>query len=165
MRAIVYDGEKTELVDGVELSDPGPLDVVVEIAAAGLCQSDLSYMNGEYPVPHPGVCGHEAAGVVAELGQSVTGLKSGDHVVIATLAACGRCVQCGDGRPTACRATLGRSRTPFSIEGEKLHAFAATSAFAERTIVGANQCVKIEIRPSLGHAVLVRESVDGSVGD
>ncbi len=65
MKGIVYDGTTTQLVDGLTLRKPGPRDVIVEIAAAGLCHSDISYMHGLYPVPHPAVCGHEGAGVVA----------------------------------------------------------------------------------------------------
>ncbi|NDE80520.1 MAG: Zn-dependent alcohol dehydrogenase, partial [Actinobacteria bacterium] len=68
MKGIVYDGKATSLVDGLTLRDPGPREVIVQIAAAGLCHSDISYMNGLYPVPSPGVCGHEAAGVVAQVG-------------------------------------------------------------------------------------------------
>ena len=164
MRGIVYDGETTELVDGLELVGPGPRDVVVEVAAAGLCHSDLSYMSGLYPVPSPAVCGHEAAGVVVEVGEAVTNVRSGDHVVIATLAACGMCEACGDGRPTACSATLGRTRKPFTLEGEPIHTFASTSAFAERTLVGDMQCVKIPKDVPLTSAALVGCGVVTGVG-
>ena len=70
MKGIVYDGATTKLVEGLTLRDPGPREVVVRIAAAGLCHSDLSYMHGLYPVPSPGVCGHEAAGVVDAVGNA-----------------------------------------------------------------------------------------------
>ena len=72
MRALLYDGTKTELVDSMEVRKPGPRDVIVEIVAAGFCHSDLSYMSGLYPVPSPAVCGHEAAGIVTEVGAAVT---------------------------------------------------------------------------------------------
>ena len=81
MRGIVYNGSETALVSGLELRAPGPRDVIVEIKAAGLCHSDLSYMHGLYPVPSPGVCGHEGAGVVVEVGSAVTLVAPGDHVV------------------------------------------------------------------------------------
>lgn len=165
MRAIVYDGTSTSLLDGITLAEPGPLDVVVDIAAAGLCQSDLSYMAGSYPVPSPAVCGHEGAGIVSAVGEAVTNVAVGDHVVIATLAACGACEHCGDGRPTSCRATLGRSRQPFTTaEGGQLHTFAATSAFAEQTLVGENQCVKIPDDVPLTSAALVGCGVVTGVG-
>lgn len=165
MRAIVYDGTSTELIDGVTLCDPGPRDVIVEVAAAGLCQSDLSYMAGLYPVPSPGVCGHEAAGIVVQVGAAVSNVAPGDHVVIATLSACGMCETCGDGRPTACLKTLGGSRQPFTTsDGEPIHTFASTSAFAERTIVADVQCVKIPKDVPLTSAALVGCGVVTGVG-
>ena len=165
MRGIVYDGTETKLVDGLELCDPGPRDVIVDIAAAGLCHSDLSYMSGIYPVPSPGVCGHEGAGVVSAVGEAVTNVRVGDHVVIATLSACGMCEACGDGRPTACRATLGRSRKPFTTaDGEQIHMFAATSAFAEKTIVADVQCVRIPKDVPLASAALIGCGVVTGVG-
>lgn len=155
MRGIVYDGTTTELVDGLTLRAPGPREVVVEIGAAGLCHSDLSYMQGLYPVPSPGVCGHEGAGIVAEVGDAVTHVRPGDHVVIATLAACGLCPACADGRPTACRSTLANWSQPFTLDGQPIFNFAATSAFAERTLVRDVQCVKIPDDVPLTSAALV----------
>lgn len=155
MKGIVYNGSTTNLVDGLSLRAPGPREVIVQVAAAGLCHSDISYMGGMYPVPSPGVCGHEAAGVVAEVGNAVTHVQPGDHVIIATLAACGFCQYCMDGRPTACRATLGNASTPFTLDGEAIYNFAATSAFAERTLVRDVQCVKIPKDVPLTSAALV----------
>lgn len=155
MRGIVYDGSTTELVDGLTVRDPGPREVLVDVAAAGLCHSDISYMSGLYPVPSPGVCGHEAAGVVSAVGNAVTHVQPGDHVIIATLAACGFCQYCMDGRPTACRATLGNWSQPFSLNGDPIYNFAATSAFTEKTLVRDVQCVKIPNDVPLTSAALV----------
>jgi Zn-dependent alcohol dehydrogenase len=155
MRGIVYNGTTTELVEGLELRAPGPRDVIVEIGAAGLCHSDLSYMHGLYPVPSPAVCGHEGAGVVTEVGNAVTNVRPGDHVIIATLAACGMCEFCADGRPTACRSTLANWSQPFTLNGESIYNFAATSAFAERTVVRDIQCVKIPDDVPLTSAAIV----------
>jgi Zn-dependent alcohol dehydrogenase len=155
MRGIVYDGTTTELVDGLELRAPGPRDVIVEIAAAGLCHSDISYMHGLYPVPSPAVCGHEAAGVVAQVGDAVTHVQPGDHVVVATLSSCGFCEFCNDGRPTACRSTLANWSQPFTLDGQPIYNFAATSAFAERTVVRDVQCVKIAKDVPLTSAALI----------
>ena len=107
MRGIVYDGEKTEVVEGLELRKLGPREVIVDVVAAGVCHSDLSFMSGLYPVPTPAVCGHEGAGIVAQVGDAVTHVKPGDHIVIATLAACGFCEFCMNGRPTSCRQSMG----------------------------------------------------------
>jgi Zn-dependent alcohol dehydrogenase len=155
MRAIIYDGTETKLHTNVEVRDPGPREVIVEVAAAGLCHSDISYMSGLYPVPSPGVCGHEAAGVVARVGEAVTHVVPGDHVIIATLAACGLCEYCASGRPTACRKTLGNWSQPFTLNGDPIYNFAATSAFAERTVVRDIQCVKIPKDVPLTSAALV----------
>lgn len=144
MRGIVYDGTKAELINDLEVRAPGPREVVVAVQAAGLCHSDVSYMSGIYPVPHPGVCGHEGAGIVQEVGSAVTHVVPGDHVVISTLFSCGACRQCADGHPTMCRKSIGNATQPFSRNGEKLWNFAATSAFAEHTLVGDMQCVKID---------------------
>ena len=155
MRGIVFNGTTTEFVDGLSLRNPGPRDVVVEIGAAGLCHSDISYMNGLYPVPSPGVCGHEGAGVVAEVGIAVTHVQPGDHVIIATLTACGFCPACASGKPTACRQTLANWSQPFTLDGAPIYNFAATSAFAERTVVRDVQCVKIPKDVPLTSAALV----------
>ena len=155
MKGIVYDGTTTSLVDGLTVREPGPREVWVDVAAAGLCHSDISYMHGLYPVPSPGVCGHEAAGVVAAVGNAVTHVQPGDHVIVATLAACGFCDRCMDGRPTACRSTLGNWSQPFTLNGEPVYNFAATSAFTERTIVRDVQCVKIPKDVPLTSAALV----------
>ena len=155
MKGIVYDGSTATLVDGLSVREPGPREVWVDVAAAGLCHSDISYMHGLYPVPSPGVCGHEAAGVVAAVGNAVTHVAPGDHVIIATLAACGFCEFCMDGKPTFCRSTLGNWTQPFTLDGEPIYNFAATSAFAERTIVRDVQCVKIPNDVPLTSAALV----------
>ena len=155
MKGIVYDGTTTSLVEGLTVREPGPREVWVDVAAAGLCHSDISYMHGLYPVPSPGVCGHEAAGVVAAVGNAVTHVQPGDHVIVATLAACGFCDRCMDGRPTACRSTLGNWSQPFTLNGEPVYNFAATSAFTERTIVRDVQCVKIPKDVPLTSAALV----------
>lgn len=155
MRGIVYDGEAARLVDALEVRKPGPGEVSVDVAAAGLCHSDLSYMKGLYPVPHPAVCGHEAAGVVEAVGEGVTNVAPGDHVVITTLASCGVCTFCGNGTPTLCRSTLANWSTPFTLDGEAIYNFAATSAFAERTVVRDVQCVAIPDDVPLTSAALI----------
>ena len=155
MRGIVYDGESTTLVEGLELRAPGPREVVVEIVAAGMCHSDLSFMSGLYPWPVPAVCGHEGAGIVAEVGEAVTHVKPGDHVIIATLAACGFCDQCNNGRPTSCRQTLGNASEIFTLDGKGVSNFAAASVFADRTVVKDVQVVPIPDDVPLTSAALV----------
>src|SRR6187431_706059 len=86
----------------VELDPPGPGEVLVRMRAAGLCHSDLSVINGDRPRPLPMAIGHEAAGIVEELGSGVTDLKIGDHVVLVFVPSCGHCNPCAEGRPALC---------------------------------------------------------------
>src|SRR3954464_4616672 len=139
MQAIVYEGGEAKVRDGVEVRPPGPRDVVVDVKAAGVCHSDLSVLDGTIPWPPPAVLGHEGAGVVAEVGAAVTHVAPAAHVALATLAACGVCRYCADGPPTLCRQTMGGLSQPFTLDGEPCYSFAATSAFAERTVVTAEQ--------------------------
>ena len=107
MRAIVFNGETAEIRDDVEVRKPGPSEVLVRVAAAGVCHSDLSVLDGTIPWPAPSVMGHEGAGIVEEVGPVVTRVKQGDHIVIATVANCGICDRCNAGKPTWCRQSIG----------------------------------------------------------
>ena len=89
-------------VETVTLDPPGPGEVLVAIKAAGLCHSDLSVINGDRPRPLPMALGHEAAGVVEALGDGVTDLAIGDHVVMVFMPSCGHCDPCAGGRPALC---------------------------------------------------------------
>ena len=93
MRGVIFDGE-LEVTDGIEVRDPNPDEVIVRIAAAGVCHSDLSVVNGTIPFPTPVVLGHEGAGVVEEVGSAVSKVKPGDHVVVTTVGHCGQCPAC-----------------------------------------------------------------------
>src|SRR5262245_3789258 len=90
------------VIDEISLTKPGPEEVLVEIAAAGLCHSDLSVVDGSRPRPMPMVLGHEASGIVREVGANVREFASGDHVVFSWIAACGRCSYCVSGRGALC---------------------------------------------------------------
>ena len=86
----------------LDLAPPGRGEVLVTIAAAGLCHSDLSVIDGSRPRPMPMALGHEAAGVIAALGEGVTDFAVGDHVVLVFVPSCGRCGPCAAGRPALC---------------------------------------------------------------
>ncbi|MFI2434392.1 Zn-dependent alcohol dehydrogenase [Streptomyces sp. NPDC018693] len=150
MRGVVFDGKRVEVVDDLEVREPGPGEVLVAVTAAGLCHSDLSVVDGTIPFPAPVVLGHEGAGVVAAVGDGVTHVAVGDHVALSTLANCGTCAECDRGRPTMCRRSIGRPQRPFSRAGRPVYQFAANSAFAERTVVKGVQAVRIprEIPPA-----------------
>ncbi|MFE7129972.1 alcohol dehydrogenase catalytic domain-containing protein [Streptomyces sp. NPDC057638] len=164
MRGVVFDGRGADLVDDLEVRDPGPGEVLVEIAAAGLCHSDLAVVGGTIPFPVPVVLGHEGAGVVAAVGAGVGHLAAGDRVVLSTLASCGACPECGTGRPTLCRAAIGRPGRPFTRRGAPLYQFAATSVFAERTVVKAVQAVPVPPELPLTSAALIGCAVLTGVG-
>jgi Zn-dependent alcohol dehydrogenase len=164
MRGVVFDGTQPQVVDDLEIREPGPGEVLVAVAAAGLCHSDLSVIDGTIPFPVPVVLGHEGAGVVEAVGAGVGHVAPGDHVSLSTLANCGACADCDRGRPTMCRKAIGRPGRPFSRGGEPLFQFASNSAFAERTIVKAVQAVKIPADLPLTSAALIGCGVLTGVG-
>ncbi|BAC71545.1 Zn-dependent alcohol dehydrogenase [Streptomyces avermitilis] len=164
MRGVVFDGKQTQVVDDLEIREPGPGEVAVAISAAGLCHSDLSVVDGTIPFPVPVVLGHEGAGVVEAVGSGVTHVRPGDHVALSTLANCGACAECDRGRPTMCRKAIGRPQQPFARGGRPLYQFAANSAFAERTVVKAVQAVRIPKDIPLPSAALIGCGVLTGVG-
>ncbi|MFH8929174.1 Zn-dependent alcohol dehydrogenase [Streptomyces pristinaespiralis] len=164
MRGVVFDGEQAEVVTDLEVRDPGPGEVAVDIAAAGLCHSDLSVIDGTIPFPVPVVLGHEGAGVVAAVGPGIGHVAPGDHVALSTLANCGACADCDRGRPTMCRRAIGRPGRPFSRSGTPLFQFASNSAFVERTVVKAVQAVRIPADIPLTSAALIGCGVLTGVG-
>src|SRR3954451_8532330 len=143
MRGIVFTAETAELTKDLEVRAPGPNEVLVRTVAAGVCHSDISVVNGTIPWPAPCVLGHEGAGVVEEVGSAVSNVAPGDHVIVATVASCGLCRYCNAGQPTHCRRSMGNASRPFTLDGEPCFNFAATSSFAERTVIQAVQAVPI----------------------
>jgi Zn-dependent alcohol dehydrogenase len=164
MRGVVYDGNDDQVVDDLSVKDPGPGEVAVRIGAAGLCHSDVSVITGTIQFPTPVVLGHEGAGVVDAVGEGVTTVKEGDHVVLTTLGNCGACQYCDAGRPTMCRSTFGGRPQPFTWRGEPAYSFANASVFAERTVVKANQAVPIPVDVPMAAAALVGCGVLTGVG-
>jgi S-(hydroxymethyl)glutathione dehydrogenase/alcohol dehydrogenase len=164
MRGVVFDGEQAVVVDDLEVREPGPGEVLVAVAAAGLCHSDLSVIDGTIPFPRPVVLGHEGAGVVEAVGAGVVHVVPGDHVSLSTLANCGACAECDRGRPTMCRKAIGMPGKPFARGGKALYQFASNSAFAERTVVKAVQAVKIPKEIPLTSAALIGCGVLTGVG-
>ncbi len=146
VRAAVASGQHRPLVvEQVLLADPGPHEVVIEMVAAGICHSDLSFVNGErdwsdYPV----VLGHEGAGVVVECGSQVRSVKPGDHVIPVGIPECGVCVACVSGKTNLCDeyypSVIGR---PFSLRGHAMRGFCDLGTFADRIVVREMQVSKI----------------------
>ncbi|MGW3647025.1 Zn-dependent alcohol dehydrogenase [Streptomyces sp. NPDC000878] len=164
MRGVLFDGKQVQIVDDLEVRDPGAGEVLVAVSAAGLCHSDLSVVDGTIPFPVPVVLGHEGAGVVEAVGDGVTHVVPGDHVALSTLANCGACAECDRGRPTMCRKAIGRPGRPFSRGGRPVFQFASNSAFAERTVVKAVQAVRIPKDIPMSSAALIGCGVLTGVG-
>ncbi|MBA3427803.1 MAG: alcohol dehydrogenase catalytic domain-containing protein, partial [Actinobacteria bacterium] len=129
----------------LEVEEPQPHEVVVRMAAVGVCGTDLHSYKGEWERPMPIVLGHEGAGIVEGVGDEVEGLRQGDAVVLSWAPACGDCGACRRNRPAACgplstaigRGTLLGGRTGLSLNGETVYRGTATGALAERVVVAA----------------------------
>src|SRR5918993_1222505 len=106
-------------IETVELDPPGRDEVLVRIGAAGLCHSDLSVINGDRPRPMPMALGHEAAGLVEEVGEGVQDLARGDHVVMVFVPSCGHCLPCAEGRPALCEPGAAANTTGTLLSGTK----------------------------------------------
>ena len=154
MRAIVWTGE-LEVRDDVEVRDVRADEVRVRVRNAGLCHSDVSVVNGTIPFPTPVVLGHEGAGVVEAVGDAVTTVKEGDHVVLTTMGFCGHCSPCARGLPSHCRSGYGKLRAPFTVGGTKAFQFANAGVFAETTVVKENQAIAIDPEVPLSAACLI----------
>lgn len=154
--------------DDIELIEPGPQDVVVDITHTGICHSDLSVMNGTIPQQHtPLVLGHEGAGVVAEAGDAVTSVSVGDHVIVVWSPPCGGCVYClAHKRPNLC-ADLQFGvmlRRQFRCGEDDLGSMCGVGTFAERTVVPQQAVVRIDGSVPLETAALVGCGVMTGVG-
>ena len=170
--AAPYEKSKPLAVQAVELDSPGDGEVLVKVAAAGLCHSDLSVIDGNRPRPTPMVLGHEAAGVVQELGPGVEDLSVGDHVVMVFVPSCGHCLPCSEGRPALCEpgavangaGTLLSGARRLHRNGDDVHHHLGVSAFAEYATVSRRSLVKIDRELPLDEAALFGCAVLTGVG-
>jgi S-(hydroxymethyl)glutathione dehydrogenase/alcohol dehydrogenase len=159
-------GEPVEILE-VDLASPKAGEVLVKIAACGVCASDLHVVDGDLPEPLPLVLGHEAAGVVAEIGPGVESLVPGDHVVLALVPSCGECAECRRLRPNFCEVgarmaaegTLADGTTRLSANGTTLHHFNSLSSFAGHAVVPESAAVRIRKDVPLDAVALIGCSV------
>ena len=155
-------GRPVEVLE-VDLAPPKAGEVLVRIAACGVCHSDLHVVEGHLPEPLPLVLGHEAAGIVEEVGPGVETLETGDHVVLALVPSCRECDECRRDRPNFCslgarmatEGTLADGTSRLSLNGTTLHHFNAISSFAGHAVVPASAAVRIRRDVSLDAAALV----------
>jgi S-(hydroxymethyl)mycothiol dehydrogenase len=138
-------------VETIVVPDPGPGEALVTVAACGVCHTDLHYREGGIGDDFPYLLGHEAAGTVEAVGPDVTAVAPGDFVVLNWRAVCGRCRSCRRGRPWYCFATHNATNPMTRPDGTKLSPALGIGAFAEKTLVAAGQCTKVD--PSAPAAV------------
>ncbi|UYM07391.1 S-(hydroxymethyl)mycothiol dehydrogenase [Solicola gregarius] len=131
-------------LENVTIPDPGPGEAVVDIASCGVCHTDLHYREGGINDEFPFLLGHEAAGVVESVGDGVTEVAPGDFVILNWRAVCGRCRACRRGRPWYCFDTHNASQKMTLDDGTELTPALGIGAFADKTLVAAGQCTKVE---------------------
>ena len=170
--AAPYAQSKPLSIVEIEVDPPGDGEVMVRGHAAGLCHSDLSVIDGNRPRPMPMVLGHEAAGVVHEVGPGVTDLEVGDHVVMVFVPSCGHCVPCAEGRPALCEpgaaangaGTLLSGARRIHRAGHDINHHLGVSGFAEYATVSRRSVIKIDRELPLDQAALFGCAVLTGVG-
>ncbi|MDP6160079.1 MAG: S-(hydroxymethyl)mycothiol dehydrogenase [Acidimicrobiales bacterium] len=130
-------------IETIEVPDPGPGEVLVAVKACGVCHTDLHYREGAINDEFPFLLGHEAAGIVEEVGLDVTEVAVGDFVVLNWRAVCGQCRSCRRGRPWYCFSTHNASQK-MTLDGQELSPALGIGAFAEKTLVAAGQATKVD---------------------
>ncbi|NUU22306.1 MAG: alcohol dehydrogenase catalytic domain-containing protein, partial [Streptomycetaceae bacterium] len=158
-------------VGEVDVAEPGPGEVLVETAAAGLCHSDIHLIDGSIPVATPSVLGHEASGVVAAVGPGVTRVAPGDHVIACLSVFCGRCALCVRGETHLCvdKQATGRGpgeppRLALADGGQPVGANASVGGLAERMLLHQNAVVAIRKDMPLDVAAIIGCAVTTGVG-
>jgi alcohol dehydrogenase len=167
-----YAVSKPLTIAHLTLDWPGQGEVLLKVAAAGLCHSDLSVINGDRPRPLPMALGHEAAGVVEEIGPGVDDLTKGDHVIMVFVPSCGHCLSCAEGRPALCEpgaaantaGTLLSGHRRLKRNGETINHHLGVSAFADYAVVSRRSLVKVDRELPLDEAALFGCAVLTGVG-
>jgi S-(hydroxymethyl)mycothiol dehydrogenase len=131
-------------VTTINVPDPGPGEALVKVQACGVCHTDLHYREGGINDDFPFLLGHEAAGVVEAVGDDVTSVAPGDFVVLNWRAVCGDCRACDRGEPWYCFATHNATQKMTLEDGTELSPALGIGAFAEKTLVAAGQCTKVD---------------------
>ncbi|REJ85398.1 MAG: alcohol dehydrogenase [Acidobacteria bacterium] len=167
--AVLREAPGSLQIEDVSISKPGPREVLIRTRAAGLCHSDLHFMEGLYPHPLPAVLGHESAGVVEQVGDQVTYLKPGDHVITCLSVYCGNCEDCLTGHISLCLNKADTARTPEQeprlAQGDgPMGQFLHLSSFAEQMLVHENAVVKITEEMPFDRAALIGCGVTTGLG-
>jgi S-(hydroxymethyl)mycothiol dehydrogenase len=147
VRGVVAKAKGAPVVtESVIVPDPGPGEAVVRVQACGVCHTDLHYRQGGINDDFPFLLGHEAAGTVESVGPDVTSVSPGDFVILNWRAVCGQCRACRRGRPWYCFATHNAGQSMTLADGTALAPALGIGAFAEKTLVAAGQCTKVDSR-------------------
>ena len=133
-------------IETIVVPDPGPGEALIKVQACGVCHTDLHYREGAINDDFPFLLGHEAAGIVEEVGAGVTEVAPGDYVILAWRAPCGTCRSCLRGRPWYCFSSLNAAQPMTLKDGTPLSPALGIGAFAEKTLVAAKQAVRVDKR-------------------
>ncbi|WP_316745392.1 S-(hydroxymethyl)mycothiol dehydrogenase [Streptomyces sp. MK7] len=165
VRAVVARGKGAPVsLETIVVPDPGPGEALVKIEACGVCHTDLHYREGGINDEFPFLLGHEAAGVVESVGEGVTDVAPGDFVILNWRAVCGQCRACLRGRPWYCFNTHNAKQKMTLTDGTELSPALGIGAFAEKTLVAAGQCTKVDRAASAAAAGLLGCGVMAGIG-
>jgi S-(hydroxymethyl)glutathione dehydrogenase/alcohol dehydrogenase len=170
MKAAIFHGPQQPLtIEDVEVDKPQEREVLIRTVASGVCHSDLHFVDGLYPYPAPAILGHEAAGIVEDVGKQVTYVKPGDHVIACLSVFCGYCEECMSGHPNRCDNKAATQRKPgdksrLSQKGKEIYQFLDVSSYCEKMLLHENAIVKIREDIPLDRAALVGCGVTTGVG-
>jgi S-(hydroxymethyl)glutathione dehydrogenase/alcohol dehydrogenase len=158
--AVLREIGKPLQIEEVQIGKPGPHEVLIHTAAAGVCHSDLHFVEGSYRYSTPVVLGHESAGIVEAVGSEVRKIQPGDHVITCLSAFCGHCEYCVTGHLSLCDSPEETRRRPeegtrLTQEGQPMHQFLNLSSFAEQMLVHERTCVVIRPDMPLDRAALI----------
>ena len=165
VRAVVARGKGAPVsLETIVVPDPGPGEALVKVEACGVCHTDLHYREGGINDDFPFLLGHEAAGVVESVGEGVTDVAPGDFVILNWRAVCGNCRACRRGRPQYCFNTHNAEQKMTLLDGTELSPALGIGAFAEKTLVAAGQCTKVDRAASAAAAGLLGCGVMAGIG-
>jgi S-(hydroxymethyl)glutathione dehydrogenase / alcohol dehydrogenase len=167
--AVLIEAGKPLQIEQINISNPGPHEVLIRTAACGLCHSDLHFIEGTYPHPLPAIPGHEAAGIVEAVGSEVRTVKVGDAVVTCLSAFCGHCEYCVTGRMSLClggdtRRKAGEAPRLTRPDGSMVNQMLNLSAYAEMMLVHEHACVAIDPEMPLDKASVIGCAVTTGAG-
>ena len=167
--AVLYEAHQPLVIEEISVRKPAAHEVLLRTAVAGLCHSDLHFIEGIFPHPLPVVLGHESAGIVEQVGSEVSYVKPGDHVVTCLSVFCGTCENCITGHPNLCLDTdvkmpPGKAKRLEWGKPEQLHTFVNLSSFAEQMLVHENAVVKIRKDMPFDRAALISCGVIAGFG-